>query len=57
MEPIYLVGAGLIVGFVTGALVGHNNQKDTTAIIAAVNSAKDAVTSHVTTLATAPVKP
>ena len=42
----------VVVGFITGALVARNNAKDTTAIIAAVNSAKDAVAAHVTAITT-----
>jgi hypothetical protein len=47
MDPILLIVA-VVVGFIAGALVSRNNAKDTTAVIAAVNTAKDAVVAHVT---------
>ena len=54
MNEILIALGSVVVGFITGALVSRNNAKDTTAIIAAVNSAKDAISAHVTATAPAP---
>ena len=50
MDQLIPVLISVVVGFIAGAVVSRNNAKDTTAIIAAVNSAKDSLVSHTTAL-------
>lgn len=65
MDYVMVGGICVIVGFAIGFVVASHNPKQaeqTASVIAAVNSAKDAITAHTTATAalapaTVPVKP
>ena len=47
MNPLYTFVAGVVLGFIAGALVARNNAKDTAAIVAAWNAAHATATTPV----------